>query len=183
MLLRLHQVKHSLELLAISLFCDLTFSKQRLGAPRFKRAALAFTGLLALLASGFITAFPSSFFLIPADPIAKALALLGLGSMIAASFRRPIDIKRDLNATLNILRERRTLISDLDDDLLLSAQLEVLVLAAHESAARKNFKEAEHCITYALELWRESLLRKGLSLWRGSSAREDRVQKLWVCPL
>ena len=183
MLLRFHQIKHNLELLAISLFCDLTFSKQRLGAPRFKRAALAFTGLLALLASGFINAFPSSISCIPADPIAKVLALFGLGSMVVASYRRPIDIKRDLNTTLSILRERRTLISNLDDDLLLSAQLEVLVLAAHESATRKNFKEAERCITYALELWRESLLRKGLSLWRGSSAREDCVQKLRVCPI
>ena len=179
MLLRFHQIKHNLELLAISLFCDLTFSKQRLGAPRFKRAALAFTGLLTLLASGFINAFPSSIPHVPADPIAKVLALLGLGSMVVASYRRPIDIKRDLNTTLSILRER----SNLDDDLLLSAQLEVLVLAAHESATRKNFKEAERCITYALELWRESLLRKGLSLWRGSSAREDCVQKLRVCPI
>jgi hypothetical protein len=170
-------LKAKILLLTISLFYDVTFIERIWTDPELSRAYVGLAGLLVAGTSGILYSL-EYFFNIPVSPLPYSTAILiGTLMFLVGGFGRRIRLTFDATLSRENILSRGTVLCLVSDTKQSSSIIELLILSISRWG-KDRLTEAESLLVYAHEIWRESLMKKGLGIVGQVPLPKDLLSKI-----
>ncbi|MGQ9759533.1 MAG: hypothetical protein ACUVQ5_03050 [Candidatus Methanomethylicaceae archaeon] len=150
-------------LLALSLFYDVAFIERVWTDPDLFRAYVGLLGLLVAGTSGILYSLESLLMIqAPSLPYSTAI-IIGLMLFLIGGLGRRISLAFDITSSREYIRSRETILCFTSDTKHSSSIIELLIFSiSHRD--EKRLKEVESLLLFAHEIWRESLMKKGMHI-------------------
>ncbi|MCX8182256.1 MAG: hypothetical protein N3D12_03985 [Candidatus Methanomethyliaceae archaeon] len=159
----IQRLRAKILLLTISLFYDVTFIDRIWTDPELSRAYVGLAGLLIAGVSGVLYSV-ECFLSIPVSPLPYSTAILvGALMFLVGGFGRRIRLTFDTVVSRENILSRGTMLCLVSDTKQSSSIIELLIFSISQWD-EDRLTEAEPFLIFAHEIWRESLMRKGLSI-------------------
>ncbi|MEM4644399.1 MAG: hypothetical protein QW748_03360 [Candidatus Methanomethylicaceae archaeon] len=175
----IQRLRAKLLLLTISLFYDVTFIERIWTDPELSRAYVGLAGLLIAGVSGVLYSV-EHFLSIPVSPLPYSTAILiGTLMFMVGGFGRRIRLTFDITTSRENVVSRGTVLCILSDTKQSSSIIELLIFSISQWD-ENDLTEAEPFLIFAHEIWRESLMRKGLSVIGQVPLPKDLTSKIKI---
>lgn len=150
-------------LLALSLFYDVAFIERVWTDPNLFRAYVGLIGLLVAGASGLLYSLDSLLNIQAPSLLYSTAIIIGLILFLIGGFGRRITLAFDVTSSREYIRSRETILCFTSDTKQSSSIIELLIFSASQWD-EEHWKEADSLLLFAHEIWRESLMKKGIHI-------------------
>ncbi|MEM3486439.1 MAG: hypothetical protein QXU33_04655 [Candidatus Methanomethyliaceae archaeon] len=175
----IQRLRAKILLLTISLFYDVTFIERIWTDPELSRAYVGLAGLLIAGVSGVLYSV-EHFLSIHVSPLPYSTAILiGTLMFVVGGFGRRISLTFDIATSRENVLSRGTVLCILSDTKQSSSIIELLIFSISQWD-ENDLTEAEPFLIFAHEIWRESLMRKGLSIIEQVPLPKDLTSKIKI---
>ncbi|MCQ5340228.1 MAG: hypothetical protein NO483_00715 [Candidatus Methanomethylicia archaeon] len=169
-------IKSKFILLILSIFYDIIFIDKFWTNPKLFRAYIGLIGIVLIALSGILYFIEKNFFFYDISSLFGIIIILGTIMFIIGGFRRGISISFDINKSREYLMSLGTILCILSDIRQSSAIIEVII--SFINSKKFILKNPEGIIQFAYDIWREALIRKGLTLSSPQIAKSSVIKTL-----
>ncbi len=175
----LRTLRAKILLLALSLFYEVAFIERIWTDPNLTRAYIGLAGLLVAGASGLIYSTEHLLGMpVPIFPYSTAV-FVGLLLFLIGGFGKRMKLTFDEKLSRENVMSRGTVLCLVSDTKQSSSIIELLVSSASEWD-EDRLRKAEPFLVFAHEIWRESLMKKGVHLIGQLSSPKDLISKMKI---